>query len=338
MRNSFIKLTALRTINMARILTGIQSSGKPHIGNILGAIGPALQQSNARDDASFFFIANLHSLTSIRNAAEIKENTLHVAATWLACGLNTEKDVFYRQSQIPEVCELAWYLSCYTPFPMLANAHSFKEKSAQLSEVNAGLFTYPVLMAADILLYDATDVPVGKDQKQHLEMTRDIAGVFNRMHGEVFVIPEANIQEEVMTVPGTDGRKMSKSYNNYINIFENEKALKKKINSIVTDSTPVEAPKDPETCHVFAIYQLVATPNEIADMRQRYIAGNFGYGDAKKMLLGVLLEKYHEARQLFLEYIQQPELIEQKLAEGEAKARDIANAVLDRVRQAIGVR
>jgi tryptophanyl-tRNA synthetase len=233
---------------MARVLTGIQSSGRPHLGNILGAIVPAIELINQNQEESFIFIADFHSLTSSKDGELRKQNTLAVAAAWLAFGLDIQRTTFYRQSHIPEVTELTWYLNCFTPYPMLANAHSFKDKSARLADVNAGLFTYPVLMAADILLYSADLVPVGKDQLQHLEMTRDIATTFNRIVGEeILVVPEARISEQVMIIPGTDGQKMSKSYNNYIDIFLPEKELKKNVNSIVTDSTPLEEPKNPDT-------------------------------------------------------------------------------------------
>nr|MCU0399357.1 tryptophan--tRNA ligase [Cyclobacteriaceae bacterium] len=228
---------------MTRILTGIQSSGRPHLGNLLGAIIPAIKLSKNPDNESFFFIADLHSLTTIKDSQVRSDNVRAVAAAWLAFGFDVEKNYLYRQSRIPEVCELAWYLNCFTPFPMLANAHSFKDKADRLSDVNAGLFTYPVLMTADIILYDANVVPVGKDQKQHLEMARDIATSFNLQYGETFVIPEARIEEHLMVIPGTDGQKMSKSYGNIIDIFLPDKQLLKQIKSIVSDSTPLEAPK-----------------------------------------------------------------------------------------------
>src|SRR5690606_12968067 len=241
---------------MARILTGIQSTGIPHLGNILGAIQPMVQLSNMKENEAFAFIADLHSLTTIKNAEDRMKNIDGVAASWIACGFDYEKNTIYRQSDVPEVAELTWYLSCFTPFPMLANAHSFKDKSSRMNVVNAGLFTYPVLMAADILGYDANFVPVGKDQMQHLEITRDIAGAFNHQMGETFVIPEAKIDENVKIIPGTDGQKMSKSYNNTINIFLPEKELLKQVKSIVTDSTPLEEPKEPDVCNVYNIYKL----------------------------------------------------------------------------------
>jgi len=322
---------------MSRILTGIQSSGKIHLGNILGGIGPALELGANQAEASYFFIADFHALTTFKDAQSLKEQILHTAAAWLACGLDTEKDVFYRQSQVPEVTELAWILNCFAPYPMLANAHSFKDKSANLSNVNAGLFTYPVLMAADILLYDAEQVPVGKDQKQHIEITRDLAGTFNRAVGqELLIQPEAMIREEVMTVPGTDGRKMSKSYNNTICLFDDDKTLKKAVMSIVTDSTPVEAPKDPDTCNVFAIYKLVASETQVEDLRQQYLAGGMGYGKAKQALLDCLMEKYHDIRVRYNQLMANPLDIEAALETGEAKARIKAREVLDRVRSALG--
>src|SRR5690554_2286220 len=266
---------------MARILTGIQSSGRPHLGNVLGAIIPAIELTKEEKNESFIFIADFHSLTTIKDAELRQENTRAVAAAWLAFGLDISRTVFYRQSRIPEVTELTWFLSCYTPFPMLANAHGFKDKSDRLADVNAGLFTYPVLMAADILLYNADIVPVGKDQLQHLEMTRDIASSFNHKLGEdILALPEPRISEEMKIVPGTDGQKMSKSYNNYIDIILPEKQLKKHINTIVTDSTPLETPKNPNTCNVFKLYSLIADDLLTSSLREKYLGGNFGYGHA----------------------------------------------------------
>ncbi len=323
---------------MARILTGIQSSGKPHLGNIIGAIQPALRLSAQSNEPSFFFIADLHTLTSSRDAKKNKENTLQIAIAWLACGLDTNKDVFYLQSDVTEVCELAWILSCFTPFPMLANAHSFKDKSENLSMVSAGLFTYPVLMAADILLYDANIVPVGKDQKQHLEMTRDIAAAFNKQLGETFVLPEPFIQKEIMTIPGTDGRKMSKSYNNYINIFDEEKLLKKAVMSIVTDSTPLEQPKNPDTCNVFALYKLLAKPEQTQDLKEKYLEGNFGYGQAKTMLFELILEVFKKERESYDYLIKNQDFVQEELKKGASKAKEVSSKVLKRVRQKLGLR
>ncbi|NOS94553.1 MAG: tryptophan--tRNA ligase [Cyclobacteriaceae bacterium] len=321
---------------MSRILTGIQSSGRPHLGNLLGAIIPAIKLSKIPGNESFFFIADLHSLTTIKDAATRTQNVNAVAAAWLAFGFDLEKNLLYRQSRIPEVCELAWYLSCFTPFPMLANAHSFKDKSDKLSDVNAGLFTYPVLMTADIILYDANQVPVGKDQKQHLEMARDIASAFNSQYGETFVLPEAKIEENVMTIPGTDGQKMSKSYGNTIDIFLPDKELRKQIMSIVTDSTPMEAPKNPDKDNVFAIYKLVATAEQTEALRQKYLAGNFGYGHAKQELFELIVAKYATEREAFNFYMSNLPELEKKLQHSEAKATVIARKVLSRVRVKLG--
>jgi tryptophanyl-tRNA synthetase len=321
---------------MARILTGIQSSGRPHLGNLLGAIIPAIELSRNPDNESLFFIADLHSFTTIKDSKTRQENTNAVAAAWLAFGFDTEKNIFYRQSKIPEVCELTWYFSCLTPFPMLANAHSFKDKADRLADVNAGLFIYPVLMASDILMYDANFVPVGKDQKQHLEMTRDIANSFNHQFGETLVVPEAKIDDNVMTVPGTDGQKMSKSYGNIIDIFLPDKALKKSVMGIKTDSTPLEEPKNPDICNVFAIYKLLATSEQIAAMRKNYLGGNYGYGHAKQALFGLIAEKYAEERKAFDNYMNNPEMLEEKLRAGEEKARAIGQKVLDRVKKKLG--
>jgi len=302
----------------------------------LGAIFPAIEMSEESEQESLLFIADLHSLTSIKEPDIRKKNTEAVAAAWLAFGLDTQKTIFYRQSKIPEVCELTWYLSCITPFPMLANAHSFKDKSSKLADVNAGLFTYPVLMASDILLYDAEIVPVGKDQKQHIEMTRDLAKSFNHMYGDTFVIPEAKIDEELMTIPGTDGQKMSKSYGNTIDIFLPEKELKKNVMSIVTDSLPLEASKNPDACNVFNIYKTVATTGQISEMRNKYLEGNYGYGHAKNELLRLLLEKYEKERGLYKQYMNDQATLEEKLREGEEKAREIAHGVLKRVKDNMG--
>lgn len=322
---------------MPRYLTGVQSSGQPHLGNVLGAIAPAVEFSKKPDAESFFFIADFHSLTTIKDAAQRRANTQSVAASWIACGFDAEKNVFYRQSDLPEVTELTWYLSCFTPYPMLANAHSFKDKSDRLSDVNAGLFNYPVLMAADILLYDADFVPVGKDQKQHLEIARDIASALNRTVGqEVLKLPEALIREEVMTIPGTDGRKMSKSYKNTIDIFAPEKELKKQVMSIVTDSTPLEEPKNPDTCTVFALYSLLASPSHIEEMRRKYLSGGYGYGHAKKELLALILDHFAQARAEYNRLMADPATLEQLLKNGAEKARAIGSLVLSRVREVLG--
>lgn len=321
---------------MARILTGIQSTGRPHLGNILGAIKPGIELSKDPKNEALFFIADFHSLTTVKDGKERQENTLATAAAWLAFGFDTDSNIFYRQSQVPQVCELTWILNCFTPYPMLANAHSFKDKSDRLSDVNAGLFTYPVLMAADILMYDADYVPVGKDQQQHLEITRDIANAFNKKYGETFVIPEVKIDKTVMTIPGIDGNKMSKSYNNTIDIFLPQKQLRKRIMSIVTDSTPLEEPKNPDTCTVFALYKLLANESQIAEMRNNYEGGNFGYGHAKQGLFELIIDQMKTERETFDHYMQNPDELIQKLEEGEQKAREIGLGVLDRVRKKIG--
>jgi len=306
---------------MARILTGIQSTGRPHLGNLLGAIIPGVELSKDSSNHSLFFIADLHSLTTIK---------------WIAFGLDIEKNLLYRQSHVTQVCELTWYLNCFTPFPMLANAHSFKDKSDRLSDVNSGLFTYPVLMAADIILYDANYVPVGKDQVQHLEMTRDIASSFNHIYGETFVIPEVRVDKKVMVVPGTDGEKMSKSYGNIIDIFLEDKALRKVILSIVTDSTPLEEPKNPDTCNVFSLYRLLATDKEITEMRQKYEGGNYGYGHAKQELFELIVNNYSEERKIFHQLVENPDEITRILEDGEQRAALIANNVIQRVRNKLG--
>ncbi|MDI1321270.1 MAG: tryptophan--tRNA ligase [Algoriphagus sp.] len=322
---------------MARVLTGIQSSGRPHLGNILGAIMPAIELINQNQEESYIFIADLHSLTTSKDGELRKQNTLAVAAAWLAFGLDIKKTTFYRQSRRPEVTELTWYLNCFTPFPMLANAHSFKDKAERLADVNAGLFTYPVLMASDILLYSANLVPVGKDQLQHLEMARDIASAFNHQVGEeVLVLPEPRISEAVKIIPGIDGQKMSKSYNNFIDIFLPEKELKKVVGSIVTDSTPLEEPKDPDTCNVFKLYSLMGTEDQIKTMRENYLGGNYGYGHAKKALLELILDKFSKQRIAFDSFMSNPAEIEKNLAAGEEKAKAVAMELLNRVREKLG--
>lgn len=321
---------------MSRILTGVQSTNIPHLGNILGAIMPAIELSKKPGNESLFFIADLHALTTIKDAEFIKESTAAVAAAWLAFGFDTDKNIFYRQSDVTEVCELTWYLNCFTPYPMLANAHSFKDKSERLADVNAGLFTYPVLMAADIILYDANFVPVGKDQLQHLEMTRDIAEKFNHKYGDVFVVPEPKIDETVMLIPGIDGKKMSKSLNNFINIFLPEKELKKIIMSIVTDATPLEAPKNPDTCNVFALYKLLANEQQVAEMKTNYLKGGYGYGHAKTALYELILEKFKIQRERYDHFMNNRSELDAKLKIGADKARVIAKGTLKRVREKLG--
>lgn len=322
---------------MAKILTGIQASGKPHLGNLLGAILPAITLSKQKENTSFLFIADLHSMTTVKDPATMISNTKAVAAVWLACGFDNETNYIYRQSRLAGLhTELMWYLNCLTPYPMLANAHSFKDKSDNLSDVNAGLFTYPVLQAADILLYNADFVPVGKDQKQHLEMSRDMAAAFNRTYGECFVEPQSLINEHVMTIPGVDGRKMSKSYNNYIDIFLPEKELYKTIKKIETDSTPLEEPKNPDTCLVFTLYSLVASENQIKEMRANYTNGGYGYGHAKKALLEILLDTFAEERKMYDHFTNNEAELEAILTDGEAKAKIIAEESILKARKLIG--
>jgi tryptophanyl-tRNA synthetase len=321
---------------MARILTGIQSTGTPHLGNILGAIVPAIEMANNPENESFLFIANLHSLTQIKDGNLLRTNTLSTAATWLSFGINPEKTVFYRQSDIPEVTELSWYLSCFYPYSRLALAHSFKDKADRLEDVNAGLFTYPMLMAADILIYDAEVVPVGKDQLQHLEMTRDVAARFNNKMGETFILPQDNVQEETKLIPGTDGNKMSKSRNNFIDIFLPEKKLRKQIMGIKTDSKELEESKDPDTCNCFALYSLLANSEQIEIMRKNYIEGGYGYGHAKQALFELILDKFKVQREKYNHLMSHPEEIEDALQIGAKKARIVAQEVLKRTRSKVG--
>lgn len=321
---------------MARILTGIQSTGSPHLGNLLGAIIPAIKLSQKENNESLFFIADLHSFTAIRNSEELRENTYATAAAWLAFGFDTDKNLFYRQSDVTEVCELKWYLNCFTPYQRLQLAHSFKDKSDRLSDINTGLFTYPVLMAADILLYDAEIVPVGKDQIQHLEITRDIASRFNHRYPESFILPKTNVDEKVMLVTGTDGQKMSKSYNNCINIFLSDKKLRKQIMTIQTDSKAIEEPKDAEVCNVFKLYRLLATDEESNLLKRRYIAGNYGYGNAKQELFDLICNKFSAERKQFAYFMNNKDTIDLELRKGADKAKVIARKVLQRVRNNIG--
>ena len=321
---------------MARILTGVQSTGTPHLGNILGAILPAISLANSAENDSYLFIADMHSLTQIKDGATLRANTFSTAATWLAFGLDVDKTVFYRQSDVPEVTELSWYLSCLFPYQRLTLAHSFKDKADRLEDVNAGLFTYPMLMAADILLYDAEQVPVGKDQLQHLEMTRDVAQRFHNKFGETFVLPEATINENTMYIPGTDGQKMSKSKGNLIDVFAPEKELKKQVMGILSDSKSLEEPKDPLTDTTFALYKCLAPQDEIEAMSANYLAGNYGYGHAKKALLELILQTFQEPREKY-EYLHaHPQEVEDALQQGAEKARKTAQAVLQRVREKVG--
>jgi len=319
---------------MSRILTGIQSTGTPHLGNILGAIIPAIEKSI--NNESYLFIADLHSLTQIKDSNELRENTYSTAAAWLAFGLNTEKTVFYKQSDVAITTELAWILSTYFPYQRLTLAHSFKDKSDNLKDVNVGLFTYPMLMAADILLYDSNFVPVGKDQLQHLEITRDVAVKFNNKHGETFVIPEAMINETTKYVTGTNGEKMSKSKGNIIDIFLPEKELKKQIMTIQTDSTPLELPKDYESCNVFKIIKLIAENNHVDEIKNKYKSGGYGYGHAKTELFEIILSKYKNQRDKYNHLMSNKKEIDAVLLDGASRAKATANEVLSRVKTKLG--
>jgi tryptophanyl-tRNA synthetase len=323
---------------MPKILTGVQSTGTPHLGNLLGAILPAIEMSKNPSNESFLFIADLHSVTQIKNGDELRQNTYSTAAVWLACGLDVNKVVFYRQSDVVQTAELSWYLSCFFPFQRLTLAHSFKDKADRLEDVNAGLFTYPMLMAADILLYDANFVPVGKDQMQHIEITRDVASRFNHQMGETFVLPEGKVQEETMYVPGTDGQKMSKSRGNIINIFLDDKALRTQIMRIETDSTTLEEPKDTDTCKIFAIYKLVANAEQIAEMKTKYANANrdFGYGHAKQALFELICERFKTEREQYNYYMNNLPEVDALLQQGAEKAGEIADGVLQRVRLKLG--
>ena len=322
--------------NLKRILTGIQSTGVPHLGNILGAILPAINFSKQKDIESYLFIADFHSLTQIKDSKTLKENTLFTAAAWLAFGLDPKKTVFYRQSDVPQVTELTWYLSCFYPYNRLTLAHSFKDKKNRLEDVNSGLFNYPILMAADILLYDAEIVPVGKDQLQHIEITRNIASRFHNLFGETFVIPKEHLQHKTKLINGTDGEKMSKSKNNIINIFADEKILKKQVQSIKTSSTPLEVPKDWKNCNLFNIYKLIASENQVEKMKNNYKKGGYGFGHAKKELIELIINNYSEQRKKFNYYISNPNEVEKILKVGSTKAQITADKVLKRVRKKLG--
>ena len=322
---------------MARILTGVQSTGTPHLGNLLGAIIPAIKMANQTDNDSFFFIADMHSLTQIKDGAQLRENTYSTAATWLACGLDVEKTIFYRQSDVPEVTELSWYLSCFFSYQRLTLAHSFKDKADSLSDVNAGLFSYPMLMAADILLYDAEQVPVGKDQLQHLEMARKVANQINHtVKKDILVPPQAKTQESTMYVPGTNGQKMSKSKGNIINIFLPDKKLRKQIMQIQTDSTPLEDPKNPDTCNLFALYKIIASADQVAEMRANYLKGGYGYGHAKQAFYELIIDKYASIRERYNYFMDNKNEIDKLLKVGAKKARVVASVVLQRVRGELG--
>ena len=321
---------------LKRILTGIQSTGVPHLGNILGAIIPAINFSKSNNVESYFFIADFHSLTQIKDSKLLKQNTLYTASAWLACGLDPAKTVFYKQSGVPQVTELAWYLNCFFPYNRLTLAHSFKDKKDRLDDVNSGLFNYPILMAADILLYDAHVVPVGKDQLQHLEITRNVASRFHNVFGDTFIIPQEHLQEDTKLIPGTDGEKMSKSKNNIIDIFASEKELIKQIQSIQTDSTELEKPKNWKTCNLFKIYKLLADEDQIKIMKENYEKGGYGYGHGKKELSELILSKYKTEREKFTYYIANPDEVEKILSKGAVKAKITADDVLQRVRKKLG--
>ncbi len=319
-----------------RVLSGIQPSGKLHIGNFFGAMRQHLKLQD--DNEGFYFIADFHALTSSPDPKELRENTFDVAVDYLALGLNPEKTVFWRQSDVPEVTELSWILSCLTPMGLLQRCVSYKDKVAQGLSPNHGLFAYPVLQAADILIFNSDMVPVGADQKQHIEVTRDIAMRFNSAYGEILTVPEEHILKSVAVVPGIDGRKMSKSYDNTLGIFEDEKSLKKKVMRIVTDSTPVEEPKDPDKCNVFALLKLVASEQELKEWDVKYRSGGMGYGEAKKRLLELLLEYFAPYREKRVELANNPEHIEQVLVDGAERAGKIAKETLNKVKKVVGLR
>ena len=318
-----------------RILSGIQPSGKLHLGNYFGMMKPALCLQEQGE--AFLFIANYHALTTLNDPAQLRENTLDVALDFLACGLDPKRTVFFRQSDVPEVTELTWLLSTITPMGLLERCHSYKDKLAKGIPASNGLFTYPVLMAADILLYQANLVPVGRDQKQHVEVTRDIAIKFNNQFGPVFTIPAPSILEDVAVVPGIDGQKMSKSYGNTIELFGDLKETKARIMRIVTDSTPLEAPKNPDTCNIFALYKLFASPAEREELAARYRAGNFGYGHAKKALFEAFEAKFAPLRQKRAELAQNRDYVEGVLQDGANRARTEARKTLIAARQAMGI-
>jgi len=318
-----------------RVLSGIQPSGRLHIGNYFGAMRQHLQLQ--AENQAFYFIADYHALTGNPSPADIAQHTFDVAADYIALGLDTEKTVFWKQSDVPQVVELAWLLSCITPMGLLQRCTSYKDKVAQGMSPNHGLFAYPVLQAADILIFDSDLVPVGADQKQHIEVTRDIALRFNNTYGDILTLPKEYIIESVAVVPGIDGRKMSKSYGNTIGIFEPEKGVRKKIMRIVTDSTPVEQPKDPEKCSVFALLKLVAEPAELADWENRYRTGPLGYGEAKKRLAELMIDYFKPYRHKRAELESDPDYVKEVLAKGAQRARTVAARTLARVRKAVGL-
>lgn len=319
-----------------RILTGMQASGNPHIGNYFGMIKQSVALQNRPENDCFYFIADLHAFTSHPDPEVFRKNQNRCVLDWLALGVDPEKSVFYRQSDVPAHTELTWYLLCQTPMGLLERAHSYKDKKAHGIDANAGLFTYPVLMAADILLYNANIVPVGKDQKQHVEMARDIAQKFNHTYGETFVIPEPEIRESVQTILGTDGQKMSKSYGNTIEIFGEEKVLKKKIMSIKTDSVSLGMPMNPDTCQVMAFHKLFDNPN-VSQLEKQYRSGEIGFGESKKQLFEFIWEYFREARERRSQLEANPAYIESVLQKGSEKANRLAIQKLQEVRTKIGL-
>lgn len=318
-----------------RILSGIQSSGKVHIGNYLGMIKPMVEYQDRGE--LFCFIANMHGLTTIFNGNQMRENIRDVIIDVLSLGIDPEKSIFWVQSDVPEVAELTWYLGTVTPMGLLQRCHSYKDKVARNIPASSGLFTYPVLMAADILLYSSNIVPVGQDQKQHVEVTRDIAIKFNTAYGEILTIPEAEVREEVAVIPGTDGQKMSKSYDNTIEIFAPEKELHNRIMSIVTDSTPVKEQKDPDTNNVYLLYKLFASPEDTEVMAEKFRKGGYGYGEAKKELFNLVMDCFGQYRENRKKIIKDISYVDEVRNKGAEKARNIASELLDKVRKAVGV-
>ncbi|PKL35409.1 MAG: tryptophan--tRNA ligase [Spirochaetae bacterium HGW-Spirochaetae-1] len=321
---------------MSRILSGIQPSGTLHIGNYFAMMKPMIEFQ--RNHELFCFIVNYHAMTSVEDGDYLRKNTLEAAIDFLALGLDPDKCHFWVQSDVPEVTELTWILSCHTSLGLLERSHSYKDKVAKGITPSAGLYTYPILMAADILLYNAQIVPVGKDQKQHLEITRDVALRFNNTYGDIFTIPEPLISEDLAVIPGVDGQKMSKSYDNTINIFEDEKSLKKKVMRIVTDSTPVEEPKNPETCNLFALYKLFAEPEKTAELKERYLKGGIGYGEVKKELNGMIWEFFAPFREQRQRYAGDPGEVFNILKKGADKTRVVAAVTLDKIKTAVGLK
>ena len=319
------------------VLSGIQPTGRLHMGNYFGAIRQYIELQDKPDHQCYYFLANYHALTTIHDGTVLRQQTLDAATDFLALGLDPAEALMFRQSDVPEVCELAWILSCHTPMGLLERCHAYKDKVSQGLPADHGLFAYPVLMAADIIIYNSNLVPVGQDQKQHVEVTQDLAQRFNHRYGEVLTVPQPYIVASTAVVPGVDGRKMSKSYDNTIGMFEPQSAVKRKIMGIVTDSTPVEAPKDPESNTVFQLYRLLAKPADVEAMRESFLAGGTGYGDYKKQLLSAFLEYFGPARERRAGYEADMSYVEDVLAEGARKARAVARETLDRVRTAVGV-